>query len=198
MERDRDLRFSAFDSQDPTAYFHKQNFFWKKSEDPFFGRSLENHLGFLKTVIEVYWFFLHIRNQHQKLRPTIYVSNLLTNYFFRRKTAFCLNSFVDVALAVPRSEFFDEKISSLKDSKHTWLDAVFDTDSEYVKKSIDFYNSFQKFKVVFQRSSKKPIFRFFSEKILLMKICCWVLAIKRWKPQVSISFQSVESYIFIG
>jgi hypothetical protein len=60
--------------------------------------------------------------------------------------------------------FFDEKKSSLKDSKHIWIDAVFDADSEYVKKSIDFYNSFQKASVVFQRSSEKPILRFFLRK----------------------------------
>jgi hypothetical protein len=45
-----------------------------------------------------------------------------------------------------------------------WTDTVFDADSEYVKKSIDFYNSFQKASVVFQRSSEKPIFRFFLRK----------------------------------
>jgi hypothetical protein len=108
--------------------------------------------------------FSHIRNQHQKLRRPIYLSNLLTNFFFRRKTAFCLNSFVDETLTVPRSEFFDEKKSSLKDSKDIWVDAVFDADSEYVKKSIDFYNSFQKYSVVFKRSSKKLIFRLFLRK----------------------------------
>ena len=45
--------------------------------------------------------------------------------------------------------------------KHIWVGSVFDSDSEYVKKSIDFYNSYQKSSVVFQRSSEKPVFRFF-------------------------------------
>ena len=48
--------------------------------------------------------------------------------------------------------------------KHTWVDPVFDADSEYVKKSIGFYDNFQNGSVVFQRSSEKPNFELFLRK----------------------------------
>ena len=81
------------------------------------------------------------------------------------ETAFWLNSSFDAPMRGTRSGlfacFFDEKKSSWKDSKHTWVDSVFDADSEYVKKSIGSYSSFQKSMVVFQRSFEKPVFGFF-------------------------------------
>ena len=91
--------------------------------------------------------------------------------FYKLRTCFLLSKwlfdwiqFLTWIWGYPKSEFFDEKKSPLKDSKHIWVDAVFDADSEYVKKLIDFYDNFQKSSVIFQRSSEKPIFGFFLRK----------------------------------
>ena len=74
------------------------------------------------------------------------------------------NSFFHITLRVRLGMNFSTKKSSLKDLKDTWFDAVFDADSEYVKKSANFYDSFQKPSVVFQRSSRKPILEFYFGK----------------------------------
>ena len=52
----------------------------------------------------------------------------------------------------------------LKGSNSIWVDPVFDVDFEYVKKSVGFYDSFEKSCVIFQNSCKKLIFEFFLRK----------------------------------
>ncbi len=68
-------------------FFMSKIFSEEKVEDPLSRGSLKNHAGFLKTAIEVYWFFLHIWNQHRKLSRLIYISNLFMNFFFSSKNA---------------------------------------------------------------------------------------------------------------
>jgi hypothetical protein len=59
-------------------------------------------------------------------------------------------------------QFFDSKKSSGQDLNHILAESVLGADSEYLKKSIGFYGSFQRSCVVFQRSSEKSAFKVFS------------------------------------
>ena len=82
LEQDRDLRFSEFDSQDPTAYFHKQIFFEKNIWRSVFQKISGKPRWISENCYRSLLFFLHIRNQHQKLRRIMYLLSLLTNFFF--------------------------------------------------------------------------------------------------------------------
>ena len=85
LEQVRDLRFSAFDSQDSEAYFCKQNRFCKKLRRWVFKRISEKPRWIFEKCHRSIVIFLHIRNQHQKLHRLMYISSLLMNFFFRRK-----------------------------------------------------------------------------------------------------------------